>query len=147
MPPTTLEEWLRYQEQLHPKTIDLGLARVITVRDRLALKPDFPIITVGGTNGKGSTCAMLESILSCAGYKVGCYTSPHLIDYNERIRIGQTPVADSDLCFAFSAIEAARGETPLTYFEFGTLAALWLFNRAGLDAAILEVGLGGRLDA
>jgi len=144
---TTLEEWLRYQEQLNPKSIDLTLDRVIAVRDRLSLKPNFPIITVGGTNGKGSTCAMLEAILSCAGYRTGCYTSPHLLHYNERIRINQTPASDSDICMAFSAIEAVRGDTPLTYFEFGTLAALWLFCHAGLDAAILEVGLGGRLDA
>jgi len=147
MQPTTVDEWLSYQERLHSTSIDLGLERVIDVRDRLGLRPDFPIITVGGTNGKGSTCAMLETILSCAGYRVGCYTSPHLIRYNERIRIGQTPVSDEDLCAAFSAIETARGDTSLTYFEFGTLAALWLFCKSGLDAAVLEVGLGGRLDA
>ena len=147
MQPTTLEDWLRYQEQLHPKSIDLGLARVIAVRDRLQLRPAFPIITVGGTNGKGSTCAMLETILSCAGYRVGCYTSPHLIHYNERVRIAQKPATDGELCAAFSAIETARGDIPLTYFEFGTLAALWLFCRDGLDVGILEVGLGGRLDA
>ena len=147
MQPTTLDDWLCYQERLHPQGIELGLTRVVAVRDRLGLKVDFPVITVGGTNGKGSTCAMLEAILSCAGYRVGCYTSPHLIDYNERVRIAQAPVTDADLCAAFSAVESARGDVLLTYFEYGTLAAMWLFCRAGLDAAILEVGLGGRLDA
>ena len=147
MPPKTLDDWLRYQEQLHPKGIDLGLDRVMAVRDRLGLAPDVPIITVGGTNGKGSTCAMLESILSAASYRVGCYTSPHLIDYNERIRIGQRPAANEALCAAFEAVETARGDVSLTYFEFGTLAAMWLFCRANLDVVILEVGLGGRLDA
>ena len=147
MPPKTLDDWLRYQEQLHPKGIDLGLDRVMAVRDRLGLAPDVPIITVGGTNGKGSTCAMLESILSAASYRVGCYTSPHLIDYNERIRICQRPAANEALCAAFEAVETARGDVSLTYFEFGTLAAMWLFCRANLDVVILEVGLGGRLDA
>lgn len=147
MQPITLEDWLSYQERLHPKSIELGLARVIAVRDELGLRPKFPIITVGGTNGKGSTCAMMEAILSRAGYRVGCYTSPHLIDYNERVRIAQVPASDAELCTAFAAVETARREIALTYFEFGTLAAMWLFCRAGLDAAILEVGLGGRLDA
>lgn len=147
MPPKTLDDWLSYQEQLHPKGIELGLDRVMAVRDRLGLTPEFLIITVGGTNGKGSTCAMLESILSAGSYRVGCYTSPHLIDYNERIRIAQQPAADAALCAAFDAVETARGTISLTYFEFGTLAAMWLFCRAKLDVVILEVGLGGRLDA
>ena len=143
----TLDEWLSYQEKLHPKGIDLALDRVVEVRDRLGLVANLPIITVGGTNGKGSTCAMLESILSAASYRVGCYTSPHLIDYNERVRIRQQPASDTALCAAFEAVEAARGNVALTYFEFGTLAALWLFCQANLDVVILEVGLGGRLDA
>jgi dihydrofolate synthase/folylpolyglutamate synthase len=147
MIPQTLADWLRYQERIHPKTIELGLDRVAEVRDRLQLKPDFSIVTVGGTNGKGSTCAMLEAILHRAGYRVGCYTSPHLLDYNERVRIGQRNASDQALCEAFAAVEQARGDIALTYFEFGTLAAIWIFCRAGLQAAILEVGLGGRLDA
>ena len=143
----TLNEWLAYLEHLHPTAIELGLGRVQAVKHRLGLQPDFPIVTVGGTNGKGSTCAMLETILHLAGYRVGCYTSPHLLNYNERVRIDRQPVTDSALCEAFAAVEAARGEVSLTYFEFGTLAALWLFCRSKLQAAILEVGLGGRLDA
>jgi len=142
-----LPAWLSYLEQLHPKTIDLGLDRVAEVRQRLDLNPTFPIIAVAGTNGKGSTCAMLEAILLAAGYRVGLYTSPHLLRYNERVRINGEEASDAALCEAFAAVEQARGEVSLTYFEFGTLAAVWLFARAGLDAAILEVGLGGRLDA
>jgi dihydrofolate synthase/folylpolyglutamate synthase len=125
----------------------MGLERVTRVLASLALRPGFPIITVGGTNGKGSTCAMLESILHAAGYRVGLYTSPHLLRYNERVRIGRVPVTDADLCRAFAEVERARGDTPLTYFEFGTLAAMIVFLRARLDVVILEVGLGGRLDA
>jgi len=147
MTPQTLADWLRYQERIHPQTIQLGLDRVAEVRDRLELKPDFPIITVGGTNGKGSTCAMLEAILHRAGYRVGCYTSPHLLEYNERVRIGQINASDAALCQAFAHVEEARGDIALTYFEFGTLAALWMFCQADLEVAILEVGLGGRLDA
>jgi len=143
----TLSDWLVYLEQLHPKTIDLGLERVAEVRQRLKLAPTFPVITVAGTNGKGSTCAMLEAILLAAGYRVGLYTSPHLLRYNERVRIGGVEATDEALCQAFAAVEQARGDIALTYFEFGTLAAVWLFARSGLDAAILEVGLGGRLDA
>ncbi len=143
----SLAEWLGYLEQLHPKTIDLSLDRVAEVKQRLSLSPAFPIITVAGTNGKGSACAMLEAILLAAGYRVGLYTSPHLLRYNERVRINGEEASDEDLCVAFAAVEQARGEVSLTYFEFGTLAAAWLFARAGLDAAILEVGLGGRLDA
>jgi len=117
------------------------------VRGRLGISPACPVIIVGGTNGKGSTCAMLESILRCAGYRTGLYTSPHLLRYNERVRIGSRDAADADLCEAFDAVERARGETALTYFEYATLAAAWLFERENLDAWILEVGLGGRLDA
>lgn len=143
----SLTEWLGYLEQLHPKSIDLSLDRVAEVKHRLNLSPPFPIITVAGTNGKGSTCAMLEAVLLAAGYRVGLYTSPHLLRYNERVRINAEEASDEALCEAFAAVEQARGEISLTYFEFGTLAAVWLFARAGLDAAILEVGLGGRLDA
>lgn len=147
MLPTTLPGWLSYLEQLHPKAIALGLDRVNAVKQRLNLDPDFPLITVGGTNGKGSTCAMLERMLTVAGYRVGCYTSPHLLRYNERVRVSCQEVSDDDLCTAFAAVEDARGDTPLTYFEFGTLAAVWHFTRQQVQAAILEVGLGGRLDA
>jgi dihydrofolate synthase/folylpolyglutamate synthase len=145
--PRTLADWLAYLETLHPKAIELGLARVRTVYDRLAIVPACPVVTIGGTNGKGSTSAFLERMLGCAGYRVGLYTSPHLLRYNERVRIAGREASDAELCTAFAAIEAVRQETLLTYFEFGTLAALWLFARAGLDAMVLEVGLGGRLDA
>ena len=140
----TLSEWLAYLESLHPKTIELGLGRINQVKQRLNLEPTFPIITVAGTNGKGSTCAYLEAILSRAGYRVGCYTSPHLLDYNERVRIMGRVADDRALCDAFAQIESARGDISLTYFEFGTLAAMLLFNMNNLDAVILEVGLGGR---
>jgi dihydrofolate synthase/folylpolyglutamate synthase len=145
----TLSDWLTCLEHLHPKTIEMGLERVDQVRVALGLAPSFPIITVGGTNGKGSTCAMTEAILSCAGYRVGCYTSPHLLRYNERVRINRQETRDDELCNAFQAVEAARARTgiSLTYFEFGTLAAVQLFNQASVDIAVLEVGLGGRLDA
>jgi dihydrofolate synthase/folylpolyglutamate synthase len=143
----TLAEWLAYLESLHPKTIALGLDRVAEVKARLNLSADFPVIIVGGTNGKGSVCAMLESILHAAGFRVGCYTSPHLLDYNERVRIGRQQATDEDLCASFSDIEQVRGDIPLTYFEFGTLAAMQLFISRKVDVAILEVGLGGRLDA
>jgi len=145
--PQNLEGWLRHIERAHPSSIEMGLDRVRLVRDRLGLTPDFPLLIVGGTNGKGSTCAFMESMLVCAGYRVGCYTSPHLLRYNERVRIDRTEVPDETLCESFEAIERARGEVPLTYFEFGTLAAVWQFQRAGVDVAVLEVGLGGRLDA
>lgn len=147
--PTSLTDWLLYFEHLHPKAIDMGLVRVKQVKDTAGLIPTFPLIAVGGTNGKGSTCAMLESILSCAGYRVGCYTSPHLLKYNERVRIEQKAVSDEALCCAFDVIESARlrCNTSLTYFEFGTLAAMYLFTQSKVDVAILEVGLGGRLDA
>jgi dihydrofolate synthase / folylpolyglutamate synthase len=143
----SLHEWLSHLESLHPKTIALGLERVAEVKQRLHLDPAFPIIVVGGTNGKGSVCAMLEAMLHAAGYRVGCYTSPHLLVYNERVRISKQPVSDAELCTSFEQIEAVRGDTPLTYFEFGTLAAMQCFISHEVEVAILEVGLGGRLDA
>ncbi len=144
----TLEQWLCWQEGLHPNKIDLGLDRVRTVWQRLhAAAPPFVVITVGGTNGKGSCVAMLEAILVAAGYRVGAYTSPHLLCYNERVRVAGETIGDEALCESFARVDAARGETSLTYFEFGTLAALDIFYRARLDVVILEVGLGGRLDA
>jgi dihydrofolate synthase/folylpolyglutamate synthase len=142
-----LDDWLAYLEALHPSAIDLGLARVSAVRDRLGLNPAFPIFIVGGTNGKGSTCAMLESCLRSAGYRTGLYTSPHLLRYNERVRISGEEVDDASLIASFDAIERARGDHTLTYFEFGTLAAVQSFIEAKVDVAVLEVGLGGRLDA
>ena len=145
--PETLGQWLEYIERLHPKTIALGLERVEKVRQVLGLKPAFPVITVGGTNGKGSVCAMLEAILHQAGYRVGCYSSPHLLRYNERVRIARLEAHDEELVRGFSAVERARGDVPLTYFEYGTLAAVWLFAERRVDVAVLEVGLGGRLDA
>ena len=200
--PANLVDWLSYLESLHPKTIALGLERVAQVKQRLNLQPDFPIIVVGGTNGKGSVCAMLESMLHAAGYRVGCYTSPHLLDYNERVRIAKQQASDAELCAAFEKVERARRqqitnlnpdnpsalmspppcrgraregvetplshrvyphpnlppargkelsaesvEVPLTYFEFGTLAAMQCFIAHKVEVAILEVGLGGRLDA
>lgn len=145
--PTTLEDWLAFIERQHPNSIALGLSRVEVVRRRMNLAPACPVITVGGTNGKGSTCAMLESILHAAGYRTGVYTSPHLLRYGERVRIDAREADDASLCAAFAAVEAARGDTPLTYFEYGTLGAAWLFAREPLDAWVLEVGLGGRLDA
>jgi len=146
-PPATLSEWLDYIERIHPKSIELGLERVRAVMGRLALGNDATIVTVAGTNGKGSTCAILESILLAAGYAVGLYTSPHLLRYNERVRVTGRPVDDDELCSAFSRVEAARAGVPLTYFEFGTLAAGTVFAGARPEVLILEVGLGGRLDA
>ncbi|MEN3111644.1 bifunctional tetrahydrofolate synthase/dihydrofolate synthase [Uliginosibacterium paludis] len=145
--PATLEAWLTYIEAQHSRPIDLGLDRVGRVLSALGLGSPMRVITVGGTNGKGSTCAMLEAILHAAGYRVGLYTSPHLLRYNERVRINLTEASDDALCGAFAAVEAARGEVPLTYFEYATLAAWQLFSGSNLDVAILEVGLGGRLDA
>jgi dihydrofolate synthase/folylpolyglutamate synthase len=145
--PAGLSGWLSYLEQLHPKSIALGLERVGLVWGRLGIQPQFPIITVGGTNGKGSTCAMLEQILVEAGYRVACYTSPHLLRYNERVRVNCREASDEQLCRAFAAVEQVRQDTPLTYFEFGTLSAMWHFLEERVDVAILEVGLGGRLDA
>ncbi|KGO97578.1 bifunctional folylpolyglutamate synthase/dihydrofolate synthase, partial [Novilysobacter defluvii] len=144
----TLAEWLEYIERQHLKSIDMGLERVREVAARMGLaRPAERVVTVGGTNGKGSTVAFLEAIAREAGWRVGCYTSPHLLAYNERVRIDGHQAGDQELVGAFEAVEAARGDTALTYFEYGTLAALWLFERAGLDLAVLEVGLGGRLDA
>lgn len=144
----SLDEWLRWQESLHPSAIDLGLERPGRVLTAMAIgKPADVVITVAGTNGKGSSVALLEAILLAAGYRVGCYTSPHLQRYNERIRIQGEEMSDEALCQSFERIDQARTDTSLTYFEFGTLAAFDLFSRAGLDVAILEVGLGGRLDA
>lgn len=169
--PQSLHEWLSHLESLHPKTIALGLERVAEVKQRLQLEAAFPIIVVGGTNGKGSVCAMLEATLHAAGYRVGCYTSPHLLHYNERVRIAKRPVSDAELCASFEQIEQARrnladdgcvispsptlphgereqsSEISLTYFEFGTLAAMQCFVSHDVEVAILEVGLGGRLDA
>jgi dihydrofolate synthase / folylpolyglutamate synthase len=145
--PTSLAQWLSYIEALHPKSIAMGLERVEVVASRLQLSAIPPVISIAGTNGKGSTCAMLESIYLKAGYRVGAYVSPHLVRYNERVRIGQQEISDEDLCQAFAAVEAARGEVVLTYFEMGTLAAMWHFVKSNLDVVILEVGMGGRLDA
>jgi len=142
-----LPGWQRHLESLHPKTVDLGLERVLAVKARMGLALSCPIITVGGTNGKGSTCAMLESILRAGGYRTGLYTSPHLLRYNERVRLNGAEAGDAALCAAFAAVEAERGEISLTYFEFATLAAIWLFIREKPDVVVLEVGLGGRLDA
>jgi len=144
----SLDEWLRWQETLHPSSIDLGLERVARVADRLQCRaPARAVISVAGTNGKGSCVAFLEAILLRAGYRVGCYTSPHLLRYNERLRLQGEPVADRLLVDAFARVDQARGADTLTYFEFGTLAALDIMCASQLDVAILEVGLGGRLDA
>ena len=144
----TLAEWLRWQESLSPHEIELGLERVRTVLDRLDLRPPAGrVVTVAGTNGKGTTVTLLQDALLAGGRCPGLYTSPHLVHYNERIRIGGRPVSDADLVSAFERVEAVRGDIPLTYFEFGTLAAFICFARAGCDSWILEVGLGGRLDA
>ena len=149
----TLSDWLAFIEAQHPKTIAMGLERVRAVAEAMALpKPARRVITVGGTNGKGSTVAFIEAMARAAGWKVGAYTSPHLLHYNERVRIDGTDADDASLVAAFEAVEAARasmpgGGVPLTYFEYGTLAALWRFAQSELDLAVLEVGLGGRLDA
>lgn len=143
-----LSQWLEYQQSLSSKPIEFGLDRIRQVAARLELgKPARRVISVAGTNGKGSTVTFVEGIARAAGYRVGSYTSPHLLHYNERVRIDGVPVSDDALIAAFEAIEVVRGESLLTYFEFGTLAALWLFERESLDLAVLEVGLGGRLDA
>lgn len=145
--PNSVSEWLTYIESLHPTSIEMGLTRVHEVARRLAFNYTYPVITVGGTNGKGSTCAMLEQIYLDAGYQVACYTSPHLQRYQERVRLNRVEVEDALLCQAFAAVEHARQEISLTYFEIGTLAALWIFEQTSPDVVILEVGLGGRLDA
>lgn len=142
-----LEDWLQWQEQSHSSAIDLGLDRVAEVYRCLETRPQPLTITVAGTNGKGSCVAYLEAIYRAQGYKVGAYTSPHILKYNERIRIDAQALDDNALMEAFTAIDAARGSTSLSYFEFGTLAALDIFARAQVDVQLLEVGLGGRLDA
>ena len=147
--PSTLDGWLAYIERVHPQTIAMGLERVHAVKVAMGLEPQCIVMTVGGTNGKGSACMMLEAMLHHAGYRTACYTSPHLLRYNERVRIARTDADDAQLARAFEAVERARAavNVPLTYFEFGTLAAMWLFIEARVEVAILEVGLGGRLDA
>jgi dihydrofolate synthase/folylpolyglutamate synthase len=145
--PVTLADWLALLESRHFKTIDMGLDRVVQVKERLQLQFGCPVIMVAGTNGKGSTCAMLESILLRAGYKVGLYIKPHFLDFNERARIGGVSASDAALIASFEAVEAQRGDISLTYFEFTTLAIMYLLAEAKLDVVILEVGLGGRLDA
>lgn len=144
----SLAEWLHVLESLNMAHIELGLERMQQVAARLGLLclPSY-VITVGGTNGKGSTCALLESMLRAGGHSVGVYSSPHLLDYRERVRINGGFPEEQAFCDAFAAVEAARGDIALTYFEFGTLAALWLFRAVQPDVVLLEVGLGGRLDA
>lgn len=145
---SSLQEWLDWQESLHPKAIDLGLARVGRVAERLACRrPAQTVVSVAGTNGKGSCVTLLEAVLLNAGYRVGAYTSPHLLRYNERLRIDGVEVGDDELCEAFAAVDQARWGETLTYFEFGTLAALAIMTCRDIDVAVLEVGLGGRLDA
>src|SRR5258708_33856244 len=139
--PTSLAAWLAYLETLHPKAIALGLDRARAVHSRLPIAPECPVATGAGTNGKGSTSTFLERMLTAGGYRVGLYTSPHLLSYNERVRIAGIDASDAELCAAFAAVEAVRQDIPLTYFEFGTPAALWLFARARLDAWEREVGL------
>jgi dihydrofolate synthase/folylpolyglutamate synthase len=144
----TLQEWLTWQEELHFTSIELGLDRCMAVANRMGLlQPDYAVISVAGTNGKGSSVNILKNILINAGHNTGSYTSPHLIRYNERICLNDVEVTDEMLCASFDRIDRARGDISLTYFEFGTLAALDIFRHAGIDIAILEVGLGGRLDA
>lgn len=149
--PITLSDWLAHCERLHPTAIDMGLERVRTVAQRMAIRFDCPVITVAGTNGKGSTCAMLESILSQAGYRTGVYSSPHLVHFEERLRLLGQPVDAALLVTGFAAVEQARTSggpvVSLSYFEFSTLAIFDVMMRSGLDVVILEVGLGGRLDA
>ena len=145
--PKSLSDWLAVLEKRHSKEIDMGLARVASVKENLGISFDCPVIMVAGTNGKGSTCAMLESVLLQAGYRVGLYIKPHFLDFNERARLNGIPATDQLLIDAFEKVEAVRGETSLTYFEFTTLAICQLMSEAELDVVILEVGLGGRLDA
>ncbi|MCA3034809.1 MAG: bifunctional folylpolyglutamate synthase/dihydrofolate synthase, partial [Rhodocyclaceae bacterium] len=148
--PTTLEAWLDYIGRQHTAAIVMGLERVREVWQRMGSPKAPRNIVVGGTNGKGSTCAMLEAVLDIAGYRTGFYSSPHLLRYNERVRIARAEASDAKLVASFAAVETARldGEViPLTYFEYATLSALWCFANAKLDMAILEVGMGGRLDA
>lgn len=151
MTSSTLADWLQRLERLHPRRIELGLDRLRTVSAALGRDPGWKpaprVISVAGTNGKGTTVWLLEAMLSASGLRAGSYTSPHLVTYNERVRIDRQAVSDDALCAAFERVEAGRGDTPLTYFEFGTLAALDLLHGSALDVAILEVGMGGRLDA
>ncbi|WP_159016359.1 bifunctional tetrahydrofolate synthase/dihydrofolate synthase [Cognatiluteimonas profundi] len=148
MTPRPLVDWLAYIERQHPRSIAMGLDRVRIVAQRMQLqRPARKVITIAGTNGKGSTVAFIEAIARAAGWRVGAYTSPHLLAYNERLRIAGVDASDADLVSAFEAVEASRGDVELTYFEYGTLAALWLMQQDKLDLALLEVGLGGRLDA
>ncbi len=144
----SLADWLDYIETIHPSNWEMGLDRVGAVADRLGLRRPAPAsVIVAGTNGKGSTCVCLEQVLLAAGLTVGCTLSPHLHVFNERVRIDGQELDDASLCTAFQAIEAGRGDTPLTYFEFTALAALYCFRQAAVDVAVLEIGLGGRLDA
>ncbi|WP_162625829.1 bifunctional tetrahydrofolate synthase/dihydrofolate synthase [Aeromonas bivalvium] len=144
----SLVDWLSYLEQIHPVNIDMGLTRVGEVARRMGLtRLPGKVLTVAGTNGKGSSCAMAASILMAAGYRVGVYSSPHLLRFTERVRLDGAELPEEEHCAAFAEVEAARGEIALTFFEFATLAALWLFRRHAPDVVLLEVGLGGRLDA
>ena len=143
----SLASWLLYIEEIHFNQIDLGLERVLQVKEKAGINPDFPIILVGGTNGKGSTCAFIESILNESNLKVGCYTSPHFINFNERIRINKKEANDNKIVDALNYLENKRENISLTYFELTTLAAVEVFIKEKVDIAILEVGLGGRLDA
>ena len=145
--PRTLEGWLARCERAHPVEIDLGLARVQAVRERMAIRFDAVLVSVAGTNGKGSTCAMLEAIALQAGYRVGLYSKPHLVHFEERCRIGGSMVTAAQLLPHFEAVERARDDVSLTYFEFTTIAIASLLAETKLDLVILEVGLGGRLDA
>ena len=147
VPAMNLNDWLAHCERLHPKTIDMTLDRVNAVRDRLGLRFSAPVISVAGTNGKGSTCAMLDSIARAAGYRVGLYSKPHLVHFEERCRVGGEMVSAESLLPHFAAVETARGDITLTYFEFTTLAIMSRLASEPLDLVILEVGMGGRLDA
>ncbi|HLU06399.1 MAG TPA: folylpolyglutamate synthase/dihydrofolate synthase family protein [Woeseiaceae bacterium] len=146
-PFNTLDDWLAWLETLSPREIDLGLERVLEVLGRLELRKPATVIHVAGTNGKGSCAAMLEALLRGAGARTGCYTSPHLLRYNERIRLNGVPADDAGIISALETVESVREGLPLTYFEFGTLAALVVFERNGADTLVLEIGMGGRLDA
>ena len=148
MPERSLDDWLKHLERIHPAEIDLGLARVSAVAREMGLAtPTYRVLTVAGTNGKGSVVYASEAILRAHGLRTGRYTSPHLLRFNERIAVDGVPARDAQIVSAFEAIERARGEVTLTYFEFATLAALWVFREVQVDVAVLEVGLGGRLDA
>jgi dihydrofolate synthase/folylpolyglutamate synthase len=147
MTDSILASWLARLERAHPRTIELGLERVARVRDAMALAPGFPVVLVGGTNGKGSTCAYVEAILRAQGYRTGLYTSPHLLRYNERIKLAGVAASDDAIAAGLQVVEAARHGVSLSYFEHGTLGAMWQFVEVEVDVAILEVGLGGRLDA